>query len=435
MNSAMGYGVSSFDTIENNLVEKVGQMYSDGVGIMGTNVANMLITHNEIRNCPYTGISVGWSWDTTDQGCHDNEISYNKIYNIQQLHDDGGGIYTLGKMPGGNIHHNYISHTKQSLYHGGYPFAGIYLDNGSIYKTVQDNVCDSTVNAFYAMNLPNLNNTFKNNFYNTPLGQISNQNILQNNISVSGNNWTAGALAIIGTAGLDPAYQNILFSGIIPGKIEAENYVAMNCVMKEPATDAGYGDNVGAIDQGDWMDYFVNVFSSGNYTVNFRVASAMSGAQFEFKNGSTVLTTISVPNTGGWQTWQTVSANVNLSAGQQTLRIYSTQTSNWNINWIDAQTSTGIESVIGDQLPVQIYPNPFNSSTTIFSEMKNCSVNVVDITGKNIRSFYNVNFPFTLERQSIASGIYVLELRSENPALRDDAFRAHKVERMKLVVE
>jgi hypothetical protein len=39
-----------------------------------------------------------------------------------------------------------------------------------------------------------------------------------------------------------------------------------------------------------------------------------------------------VPNTGGWQNWQTVSITVNLQAGQQDLAIF-VRKGGWNINW------------------------------------------------------------------------------------------------------
>jgi endoglucanase len=129
----------------------------------------------------------------------------------------------------------------------------------------------------------------------------------------------------------------------IPGKIEAEGYTAMNGIQTENTSDVGGGQNVGWIDNGDWMDYNdINVNASGNYTVNFRVASPNTGARFELRNGSgAVLTTVTVPNTGGYQVWQSVSAQVNLTAGTQNLRIYCvTANGGWNINWMDFVQAT-----------------------------------------------------------------------------------------------
>jgi len=41
----------------------------------------------------------------------------------------------------------------------------------------------------------------------------------------------------------------------------------------------------------------------------------------------------SVPNTGGWQNWVTLSATIDLQAGEQKLRINAVGPS-WNMNWI-----------------------------------------------------------------------------------------------------
>ena len=119
-------------------------------------------------------------------------------------------------------------------------------------------------------------------------------------------------------------------------RIEAENWTAMSGVQTENTTDVGGGKNVGWIDNGDWMDYSISTSSAGSYTLNFRLATIYSGAQFQVKNSSgQVLATVNVPTTGGFQTWQTVSATVNLSAGAQTLRLQSSAAAGWNINWLE----------------------------------------------------------------------------------------------------
>ena len=124
----------------------------------------------------------------------------------------------------------------------------------------------------------------------------------------------------------------------IPGKIEAESYTAMSGIDKETTTDTGGGQNVGWIDTGDWMDYLVNVQTAGSYTVKYRVAATAATGQIQLRSGSTTLATTAVPSTGGWQNWQTVEATVNLSAGQQTLRLYASG-GGFNINWLEFTSS------------------------------------------------------------------------------------------------
>ncbi|NBC84457.1 MAG: carbohydrate-binding protein [Bacteroidetes bacterium] len=118
----------------------------------------------------------------------------------------------------------------------------------------------------------------------------------------------------------------------IPGLIEAENYSAMNGIETEPCSEGG--ENVGWIDNGDWMDYEVDVASAGDYTVDFRVAASSNNIKFDLKEGGTVLTSVNSSSTGGWQNWKTVTKSVSLSAGVQTLRIAATGSS-WNINYME----------------------------------------------------------------------------------------------------
>jgi len=150
-------------------------------------------------------------------------------------------------------------------------------------------------------------------------------------------------------------------------RIEAENYSAMSGVQTENTQDAGGGKDVGWIDNGDWMDYSVNVASAGTYAVNLRLAGPFTGGQLQIKSSSgTVLATVSVPYTGGFQTWQSVSANISLAAGTQTIRVQSTSNAGFNFNWMDIVSGSGSASAIktqaiSDTLTVSslaIYPDP-----------------------------------------------------------------------------
>lgn len=112
----------------------------------------------------------------------------------------------------------------------------------------------------------------------------------------------------------------------IPGAIEAENYTTMSGI--EVA-----GSSVAYINTGDYMDYNVNVASSGTYTVEFRVSSEHGSTNgIQLKSGSTTLCTVNVPNTGSWDTYIVPTANIKLNAGQQTLRVYANN-SYWNLDW------------------------------------------------------------------------------------------------------
>ncbi|HYG40849.1 MAG TPA: carbohydrate-binding protein, partial [Cytophagales bacterium] len=125
----------------------------------------------------------------------------------------------------------------------------------------------------------------------------------------------------------------------IPGTIQAESYTSMSGVQEEGTQDGGPGENVGWIDAGDWMEYDVNVASSGTYAVGFRVASEPGGGQFQLRNAAgTSLATVNVAATGGWQVWTTLNANVSLTSGAQKIRIHAIA-GGFNLNWMQFSTS------------------------------------------------------------------------------------------------
>jgi beta-glucanase (GH16 family) len=118
--------------------------------------------------------------------------------------------------------------------------------------------------------------------------------------------------------------------------IEAENYAMMSGVETETCSDEYGGLNVGWIDAGDWMLYDVTVPQTGVYEVSFRVASPNSNGiiQMEQAGGGTVFGTVNVPNTGGWQNWQTVSLSATLNAGAQQIAVVA-PVGGYNLNWLE----------------------------------------------------------------------------------------------------
>ena len=89
--------------------------------------------------------------------------------------------------------------------------------------------------------------------------------------------------------------------------VEAESYSSSGDVGTENTSDSGGGQNVGWIDAGDWMEYSLSVETAGNYLVEYRVAS-QGGSEpgLNLKLNGTWVDSVVIPNTGGWQNWQTV---------------------------------------------------------------------------------------------------------------------------------
>jgi hypothetical protein len=91
----------------------------------------------------------------------------------------------------------------------------------------------------------------------------------------------------------------------------------------EATTDTGGGYDVGWVSAGEWLKYTASVASAGTYTIEARVASPGAGGTFHIEvNGVDKTGPLTVPATGGWQVWRTVSrTGVALAAGTQVLRL------------------------------------------------------------------------------------------------------------------
>ncbi len=115
-------------------------------------------------------------------------------------------------------------------------------------------------------------------------------------------------------------------------RIEAENFANQGGIDVEACSEGG--QNIGWLDPGDWIVWDLNLPSAGTYKVEYRVAGLNGGIiNLENAGGSPSYGQINVPVTGSWQTWQTISHNVNLPAGQQQIAIY-VPVAGYNINWI-----------------------------------------------------------------------------------------------------
>lgn len=120
----------------------------------------------------------------------------------------------------------------------------------------------------------------------------------------------------------------------IPAKIQAEQFDNSNVCCTEPTSDAGGGLNVSYIGTNTWMEYDLNVPDSAAYRIKFRVAVSYASS-LKVQLDTTLLTTLKLPASGGWQNWITVSsAPIVFGPGQKTIRV-AANASGWNFNWLE----------------------------------------------------------------------------------------------------
>lgn len=114
----------------------------------------------------------------------------------------------------------------------------------------------------------------------------------------------------------------------------------------EVCEDTGGGYNLGWTMAGEWTEYTVAVSASGTYSVAFRVACNGDGRTISLSaDGKTIVDKLAIPNTGGWQTWETVTVDdIELSAGEQVLRLTIGDEDYVNLNTITF-TAKAVEPV------------------------------------------------------------------------------------------
>jgi hypothetical protein len=158
--------------VRNCLIENCAVDYMGGIGIFVGYTEGTILSHNEIRNLPYSGISFGWGWGEEDAGGGDplyyqperyttpttaknNRIEFNHIHHVMQRLRDGGGVYALGNQPGSIVRGNYIHDVPKAH--------GIYFDEGSGYIEVVGNFVEKVDTAM------NFNNRKQNRIATCPL--------------------------------------------------------------------------------------------------------------------------------------------------------------------------------------------------------------------------------------------------------------------------
>ena len=199
----------------------------------------------------------------------------------------------------------------------------------------------------------------------------------------------------------------------IPGILQAEDYWDESGLSIENCYDVGGGQNLSYMDQGDYAKYIVHVGESGQYKIKSRVSSSYSGGLFNLvlsddSSDDTILNNFQVPNTGGWQNWQTIEKNFELTQGsyELTMNVIGNE---FNLNWIEFELLGPLSNSIFSSQDITLFPNPSIGNIFIKSEFPINTVEIYSINGKLIHKLFIGGASIFSLHPNLPAGLYLLK--------------------------
>ena len=408
--------ISTRDTVKNNLVTNVTNEHQGAVGIGAGYPRYVVIEHNEVSYTYYSGISIGFGWTKNQTAMTNNHVNWNEIHHIARLLCDSGPIYTLSNQgTGSEIQHNYIHDNGTSKW-ADYWNVPIYLDEGSSGFTVKENV-----------------------FKNSPAGVGQNQ-AGQNTLQQSNNYYSDD---VVNNAGIEKSFRYIRdikeipladFNGAvaqepykaifsIPGFVQLEDYdmggqsVSYSDkdfvneggayredgvdIVQVDSADASKGYAIGFTQAGEWLEYSVNVVTTGKFVFRASVADGLEGGSIRlFIDGKAVTDTVAVPQTEDWNTYTLMDGETSeIEKGDHVLRVQFTG-SYVNIDWI--QFALTKEELATNS--IRAYSMNFLPNTDRSLKVFNASGRLVATLGNSA----GLSVTETLKQAGLAKGIYLV---------------------------
>lgn len=204
--------------------------------------------------------------------------------------------------------------------------------------------------------------------------------------------------------------------------VQAENYSSMSGVQTETCSEGSL--NVGYIENGDWIRFSSVDFGTGATGVSVRVASNATAGTIKFRldaAGGTQIGAINVTSTGGWQTWNTMTASVNGATGVHDLYLSFSGGTGYLLN-LNHFVFTGGSTVLAASTPVlknssesniRVYPNPTADFLNVYVSEKRdekAGILIYDNAGRRVLSCGLTGNQTVVNVAGLAPGIYILKL-------------------------
>lgn len=153
------------------------------------------------------------------------------------------------------------------------------------------------------------------------------------------------------------------------------------------------------IEDGEWINYTVQVQRGGRYQIVLESSSPNDNGRLSFRlNGNRLITGIQIPPTNGYFNWTGFNAGeVNMPEGTHELRVFI-DNGDFNLKSMELRlVADSVYTRLSDDIFMgEIYPNPFNATTTlplVLNSPQEVTIDVYNLLGSKITTLHDGFLP------------------------------------------
>ena len=148
------------------------------------------------------------------------------------------------------------------------------------------------------------------------------------------------------------------------------------------------GENIGWIVQGEWVEYTVEIDSSGIYNLEIRVTSLNGGGEMEiFFSNENRTGPITIPRTGAWNAFTSIFVNDIQLNNTDTLMRLQFNVGDFNFSrLIFSKQGTSVTEIDNNLSNIQIYPVPANDILKVTNINLSLNYHIINILGETFTS-------------------------------------------------